>query len=611
VAEYKYRIRAVDETKTATQSAQKGMKGLSDGIGKVALGMAAGAAAVFGMIKVIEGLTSAYRKQIEAESKLTAILKSTGNQVNKTTDEIKEMAAQFQRMTGISDTAILNAQSILLTFTKIGEDVFPKATETILNMSKAFGTDLNAAAIQLGKALQDPIMGVSALRRVGVQLSDQQTAMIKQFVTMGDTVSAQNIILGELDTQIGGVAKAMGDTAAGSVDKLGAAFGDLLKNIGGFILNAINPLVKGLTNIINFINGVRRSIREMSKPELEKEKLLVYEQWQDALKQIGGLTKIAAHGNEIAAEELAKAKKAATDLETKYNDIVTQLKNMETPLNNIEPAIVSFSGALADAADSTAKIALGFEKIAKLGPKLAVPQGPAPARPGGRLEMGVTPAGNGALGAPGLPNVGKFFDDIKEGFSGILNTFIGKLIKAALSLESVTKIMDWMGTIITNIFEKAGPAIDRALTPIVGLLAKLGNTLGSVLIPIINILAPIIEAIANAFIFLHDDVIRHFANFIIDIINLIINIVNLIPFINIPLAERVGKIETIAEATQTGAEFLGTTDTTGGIGAQYTAGRELNVTINVYTDVITGEGGIRELAILLRNEIEAAEALGL
>lgn len=56
---------------------------------------------------------------------------------------------------------------MLLTFTRIGKDVFPKAVGPILNVSTAMGTDLNSAALQVGKALNDPAKGINALSRAG------------------------------------------------------------------------------------------------------------------------------------------------------------------------------------------------------------------------------------------------------------------------------------------------------------------------------------------------------------------------------------------------------------------------------------------------------------
>ena len=84
---------------------------------------------------------------------------------------------------------------------KIGKDIFPEATKTMLDMSTALGQDLKSSAIQLGKALQDPILGITALRRVGVNFNNAQKETVKRLVESGQMMKAQKFILAELRTE--------------------------------------------------------------------------------------------------------------------------------------------------------------------------------------------------------------------------------------------------------------------------------------------------------------------------------------------------------------------------------------------------------------------------
>jgi hypothetical protein len=103
---------------------------------------------------------------------------------------------------------------MLLTFTRIrnevgkGNDIFNQATQTVTDMSAALGTDMKKQAIQVGKALNDPIKGISALQRVGVSFTASQKEQIKALVESGDIMGAQKIILKELATEFGGAAAA-------------------------------------------------------------------------------------------------------------------------------------------------------------------------------------------------------------------------------------------------------------------------------------------------------------------------------------------------------------------------------------------------------------------
>jgi len=141
-----------------------------------------------------------------------------------------------------------------LTFTKIGQDVFPDATEAVLNMAQKFGS-VDEAAIQLGKALNDPIQGVTALRRVGVMLTDQQEEQIKAFMAVGDIASAQKVILDELAVEFGGLAKAAGQTAAGQFAIFNNRLDDMKETIGTALIpslirfmDALTPIIEAITN---------------------------------------------------------------------------------------------------------------------------------------------------------------------------------------------------------------------------------------------------------------------------------------------------------------------------------------------------------------------------
>ena len=228
-----------------TDKAARQLGKVDKGLSRLAKGAAAAAGAFFaarGLINAFNSVIAATETQVLAEAQLNAALKSTQGVAGLTAKELTNMASALQKQTRFGDEAIINAQSLLLTFTKVGKDVFPDAIETILNMSEAMGQDLQQGVIQVGKALNDPVLGVTALRRVCVQLSKQQEQQVKDFVKVGDVAAAQKIILGELETQFGGVAKAAGETLAGSLDKMRNATGDAAESLG----EALGPAIIGV-----------------------------------------------------------------------------------------------------------------------------------------------------------------------------------------------------------------------------------------------------------------------------------------------------------------------------------------------------------------------------
>lgn len=216
-------------------------------------------------VAIEEGLRQVISLAAESQlvdAKLAAVVKATGQAAGYTAEQIGDMSVAWMRQTGIDDEVIKSASTVMLTFREIGREVFPQAMEAAMNMSAVMGQDLQASVIQIGKALQEPIEGATALRRVGVQLTDQQQDMIKTFMDAGDKMSAQKIILQELQLEFGGAAKAAGETFTGSLNKLKGEFNNLAEEIGGHLLPTLTEATKAMTLMLSWDDRVRAAIKE-------------------------------------------------------------------------------------------------------------------------------------------------------------------------------------------------------------------------------------------------------------------------------------------------------------------------------------------------------------
>lgn len=211
----------------------------------------AGGIAAAGIGTLFKGALDAAAESQKVAKQTDAVLKSTGGSAGVTADHVGKLAHSLQNLSGVQDESIQTGQNMLLTFTNVrngvgkGNDIFDQASKTMLDMSVAMGTDSKQAAMQLGKALNDPIKGIGALSRVGVTFTDQQKDQIKMMVAAGDTAGAQKVILAELNKEFGGSAKAAGD-AQTPMQRLGLAFGDLQETIGTKLLPVVEKVAKWL-----------------------------------------------------------------------------------------------------------------------------------------------------------------------------------------------------------------------------------------------------------------------------------------------------------------------------------------------------------------------------
>lgn len=236
---------ATDDLRKLGEQGQK-TESLMGKLGKTFAGLGAG----YAIGKFIGAVIKNTIEAEAAQAQLEARLKSTGHAAGLTAAQLNNLATTLSNVTVFDDESIINAESMLLTFTKIGKDVFPAATEAVLNLSTVMGNDLQGAAVQLGKALNDPVRGVAALSKAGVQFDTDQRAMIKNLVRTGDVAGAQTIILKELETQMGNAARAARNTLGGSLAGLKNSFDNLLEADSGVpgVTSSINTLTDTLND---------------------------------------------------------------------------------------------------------------------------------------------------------------------------------------------------------------------------------------------------------------------------------------------------------------------------------------------------------------------------
>ena len=219
------------------------------GIGKAIGASIMGAAALVIGVGMKESLDMA-----AGVAQLTAGIKSTGNAAHVSVKGMTDLASSIQGYSGQTDDSIVATEKLLLTFTNIKNSgpnkIFDQATVAAADMAAKMGGDASGSAIKLGKALNDPVKGMTALQKVGVQFTAGQKASITAMVKHGDTVGAQKVILAELTKEFGGAAKAFGDSGPGQIAKSKRAFEDLSEAIVNTLMPIVMPAITNLVKVI-------------------------------------------------------------------------------------------------------------------------------------------------------------------------------------------------------------------------------------------------------------------------------------------------------------------------------------------------------------------------
>jgi hypothetical protein len=257
-----------------------------------------------------------YQQSEKVAAQTNAVIKSTGGVANVTAKHVSDLATSIMKKTGIDDEQIASSENMLLTFKEIhnqtgkNNDIFDQATSIVTDMSVAFGTDASKSAIQLGKALNDPIKGVSALAKIGVTFTQGQKDQIKALVDSGQTMKAQKIILKELRSEVGGSAEAIGKTLPGQINIAKETF----RNFAGELVAKMIPALEQTIGVLRdkwpeTSKAVKKAWMEDIKPSLDSF-IVIVKQVSTTVKQnwstIGPIVMAVAKSIE-AAIKLATA----------------------------------------------------------------------------------------------------------------------------------------------------------------------------------------------------------------------------------------------------------------------------------------------------------------
>jgi lambda family phage tail tape measure protein len=173
-------------------------------------------------------------KEAEQEqSQLAAVVKSTGEAAGFSVDKLNAMAESLAKASTFSAGDINQAQTRLLSYTGVVGEQFPKAMQAAIDMAARMGMTVPQAAEAVGKALDSPKDGLSALSKQGFRFTNDQKALVEQLQDTGRTAEAQGIILAALASSYGGAGKAMRDSFGGAIDALMKTIDDLLTGDSG------------------------------------------------------------------------------------------------------------------------------------------------------------------------------------------------------------------------------------------------------------------------------------------------------------------------------------------------------------------------------------------
>ncbi len=275
---------------------------------------------------------------MEAErvsAQTAATIEATGGVADVTAGEIENLAGRMSRLSGVDDEAAQSANNIILRFTNIHSEVFPRTTSAINDMAVGLANgdvkaaDLSGTAQLLGKALDDPLQGTMMLERSLGKFTAAEDAAIRKMVESGNVAGAQAIILDKVESKFKGAAEAAGSTLTGQLAKAETALGNVAEEISGhFIplvtsgLEALNLILTGHEQLSDLFVQHQEDMRqqllrgditvEEYNAEIERSARMTGE-WGTVTNGMGGSVDRASDKVRLFTREQLEANKAAAD----------------------------------------------------------------------------------------------------------------------------------------------------------------------------------------------------------------------------------------------------------------------------------------------------------
>lgn len=340
----------------------------------------ASSAATIGLAGLAGGLGFAVDAAAEAEvasAQLANILETTGAGAYVTQESLQGLASEIQAYSGQSDEAIQQSETLLLTFAGLSNEasisagILERATVATADIAALMGGDAASSALRLGRALDDPVAGMSMLQRSGVSFTEAQKEMIQGLYESGDALGAQSALLDVVEGQVGGAAEAYGDTFAGSVDKAKESLGDFAETVGGYAIPLLGDIAEKANEAATSLNALDvssgESLMEFKKNAEDALLMLtpfgqvpfgIRRAW-DAL--IGSNDEIRATGEVIGelppelrnTEDAAyEAAAAIDDLTGSIDDYVASIIDVPGAQRDVQQSIADLTETMADSESS-------------------------------------------------------------------------------------------------------------------------------------------------------------------------------------------------------------------------------------------------------------------
>lgn len=246
-------VKIISDATGATKGLDQAASGVEKWQGRLNRASVVAGAALGGLAVAGKQAALAAEQVASSNARTSQVLDTMG--YGDAADRVNAYGDALERQLGIDENTIKATQAKLATFDAVAASademggVFDRATLAAADLAAAGFGEMEGNAVQLGKALQDPVKGMSALGESGVTFTAEQQKVIASLVESGDALAAQELLLQAVEGQVKGTAEATRDDSAA----MSLAFGEVVETLGAALLPIMEQVSAAAQTLADWI----------------------------------------------------------------------------------------------------------------------------------------------------------------------------------------------------------------------------------------------------------------------------------------------------------------------------------------------------------------------
>lgn len=298
----------------------------ANAVGK-AFGVAMDAAGKLFDVLITDGVKSAQETE-DNIVRLNQAMAANGKYSAQATEELKAYADTIQKTTKFSDDQVLSTQALIATYGQLGAKELKVATQAALDLSTAYGINLEQATRMVGKAAAGEADAFSKLK---IRFNEGSTAA-ETFANAMEAIRAKGL---------NGASAAQANTFSGALAITKHAFEDVTKEIGNVIIR--NPA------LISLLQQSAQAFGGLSQWIVENKKTI--QTWiSGGINLAVGSLATFVNAIRVAADYYGLSSTALTNMSNRLNEMSeASKKSFAATLRGAEaatPAVKNFTGEI-------------------------------------------------------------------------------------------------------------------------------------------------------------------------------------------------------------------------------------------------------------------------